>query len=275
VDRDARMLRSTPDNLSPPDGRFETAIVGDVHGCGEALARLLERLDSAAPTARVILVGDLLTKGPEPERVVELLRSRAAAGRPAEAVCGNHDRRMLAALIGVERGLPTYELPSAERRCFEALDRADRLADAKALLETTVQQVEIRDPRGFTVLHAGIDPSLGLDRTPDEVKWSIRSRDGERPWWEAYHGEDGLLVFGHKPQERPLRRYARGRLAAVNVDTGCVGGGDLTAYLVETDRFVAVRGRVASPRLRARADRAATLRRAASDARDQTRVGST
>ncbi|MFZ9691738.1 MAG: metallophosphoesterase, partial [Phycisphaerales bacterium] len=118
------MLRSTPDNLAPPVGRLETAVVGDVHGCGEALARLLDRLDSVAPQARVILVGDLLTKGPEPERVVELLRSRAAAGRPTAAVCGNHDRRMLAALVGVERGLPIYELPASERRCFEALDRA-------------------------------------------------------------------------------------------------------------------------------------------------------
>lgn len=268
------MLRPTSDNLPSPARHRETAVVGDVHGCGEALERLFDRLDDASPHVRVILVGDLLTKGPEPDRVVELLRRRAAEGRAAEAVCGNHDRRLLAAMLGVERGLPPYELPSGERRCFEILDRAGCLAEARALLEATVRRIEIRDPRGFTVLHAGIDPSLGLDRTPDELKWSIRSRDGARPWWECYHGEDGLLVFGHKPQDRPLRRHARGRLVAVNVDTACVAGGDLTAYLVDADRFVAVRGRVASPRLRPRPDRVSTTPRAASDARGRTRVGS-
>jgi hypothetical protein len=268
------MPRSTTSSFASSAHDREIAVVGDVHGCGEALARMFDRLDHAAPEARVILVGDLLTKGPEPEVVVELLRRRASEGRPAEAVCGNHDRRMLAAIIGVERGLPNGELPAPERRCFEALDRAGCLAEARALLEATVRRVEIRDPRGFTVLHAGIDPALGLDRTPDEVKWSIRSRDEARPWWAHYHGEDGLLVFGHKPQERPLRRYARGRLVAVNVDTGCAAGGDLTAYLVEADRFVAVRGRAAPVRLRPRSDRASTCPQAASPALARTRVGS-
>ena len=254
--------------------RRETAVVGDVHGCGAALERLLDRLDETHPTARVVLVGDLLTKGPEPHRVVETMLRRDAEDRPIESVCGNHDRRMLAAILAVERGLPAYELPAAERRCLEQLERHGCVAKAKALLESTIRRVDFRDPRGFTVLHAGIDPALGLDRTPDEVKWSIRARDGARPWWERYHGEDGLLVFGHKPQERPMRRYARGRLVAVNVDTGCAMGGDLTAYLVEADRFLAVRERTTPLRVTRRLDRSATRLRAASAAHARTHAGS-
>lgn len=248
--------------------------MGDVHGCGSALDRLLDRLDRSHPTARVILVGDLLTKGPEPHRVVEILRRRRGEGRPIESVCGNHDRRMLAALLAIERGLPEYELPSAERRCLEQLRRHDRVDEARSLLDEVTRRIEIRDARGFTVLHAGLDPALGLDRTSDEVKWSIRAREGERPWWDRYHGEDGLIVFGHKPQDRPMRRYARGRLVAVNVDTGCAMGGDLTAYLVEADRFLSVRGRTAPSRITRRSDRSATPLRAASDVRGRTRVGS-
>ena len=248
--------------------------MGDIHGCGSALDRLLDRLDETHPNARVILVGDLLTKGPEPHRVVEILERRAAEHRPIESVCGNHDRRMLAAILAVERGLPEYELPAAERRCFEQLARHRCVGPAKSLLEAVTSRVEIRDPRGFTVLHAGLDPALGLDRTPDEVKWSIRARDGIRPWWERYHGEDGLIVFGHKPQDRPLRRYARGRLVAVNVDTGCAVGGELTAYLVEADRFIAVRDRAAASRITPRPDRSATRRREASAAPGRTHVGS-
>ncbi len=269
------MPRRTPTSNSTPSSTFrETAIVGDVHGCGGALDRLLDRLDETHPNARVILVGDLLTKGPEPHRVVEILQRRDAEGRPIESVCGNHDRRMLAAILAVEHGLPRYELPAIERRCLEQLERHGCVAEAKSRLEDTTNRIEIRDERGFTVLHAGLDPALGLDRTPDEVKWSIRSREGVRPWWERYHGEDGLIVFGHKPQERPMRRFARGRLVAVNVDTGCAVGGDLTAYLVESDRFIAVRDRAAASRITRRADRSATRLRAASAAPGRTHVGS-
>jgi hypothetical protein len=35
---------------------------------------------------------------------------------------------------------------------------------------------------------------------------------------------------------------------AVNIDTGCVGGGRLTAYLVEADEFIAVESRQLSKR---------------------------
>lgn len=250
-----------------------TAVVGDVHGCGEALARLLERLDSEHPAAAVILVGDLLTKGPEPELVVEILRDRAESGRPLESVCGNHDRRMLAAILAVERGLPRAELPSAERRCLDRLERANRVDAARAILESIVTRVEIRTPMA-TVLHAGIDPARGLAATPDELKWSIRAREGERPWWEGYHGEDGLIVFGHRPQPRPIRRFARGRLVAVNVDTGCVVGGPLTAYLVGADRFVAVRTPAAGVAVNGTRRRDSSARRAASAAPARRTVGS-
>jgi len=221
----------------------EIAVVGDVHGCGRSLEALLDRLERESPQARTILVGDLLTKGDAPELVVELLRSRSASGASLEAVCGNHDRRMLAAILAVEHGGEVGDLPGTERRCFERLDRAGLLDAAREILEETVARIELRDSRGaWTVLHAGLDPRLGLAQTPDEVKWSIKARPGERHWWDAYAGADGLIVFGHKPVTTPIRRCVERRPVAVNVDTGCVYGGALTAYLVGADRFLRVPG---------------------------------
>ena len=58
-----------------------------------------------------------------------------------------------------------------------------------------------------------------------------------------YVGEDGLIVCGHKPVDAPIRSVRNARPVAVNVDTRCVAGGSLTAYLVEHDEFIAVESR--------------------------------
>ena len=260
----------------PESGLFdpaEVAVVGDVHGCGRSLEAMLQRLDREHPHARIVLVGDLLTKGDTPEVVVDLIRGRADSTRPIETVCGNHDRRMLAAILAVDHGASPEDLPRAERRCLERLERTGRLEAARSILADTVARVEIRDPaRAWTVLHAGLDPRLGLDRTPDEVKWSIKARPGERHWWDRYDGADGLVVFGHKPVTTPLRRCIDRRPVAVDVDTGCVYGGVLTAYLLVEDRFIRVPGpdsrrdADAEPIRRPRPRRDANDRRAASDA---------
>jgi diadenosine tetraphosphatase ApaH/serine/threonine PP2A family protein phosphatase len=232
-----------PSNLRPPlaadSEEREIAIVGDPHGCGLELEALLAGLDRVAPGARVILVGDLLTKGPSPEGVVGLLQRRRAEGRPIESVVGNHDWKVLGAIRAIDAGRSVEELVGTERRCVQRLLAAGCLDAARTLLLETVQQVEIRGS-GWTVLHAGIDPQLGLDRTPPHLKYTLKAAEGETPWWERYEGGDGLLAVGHKPLDAPLRRLVEGRPVAINVDTGCVYGGALTAYLLRQDEFVAV-----------------------------------
>ena len=66
--------------------------------------------------------------------------------------------------------------------------------------------------------------TLGEDRT---------NREGA-PWYEAYHGEQTVL-FGHWPAPRP-RRGPR----AIGLDTGCVYGYQLTAYVIETRELISV-----------------------------------
>jgi hypothetical protein len=76
--------------------------------------------------------------------------------------------------------------------------------------------------------------TLGLDRT---------SRFGT-PWYDVYEGRQ-IVLFGHWPSAEP-RRAAR----ALGLDTGCVYGYKLTAYVIELDEIVSVQARRAydSPR---------------------------
>jgi bis(5'-nucleosyl)-tetraphosphatase (symmetrical) len=227
-----------------PHSRANTVVIGDVHGCGSHLERLLQLIDRWYPGARTILVGDLFTKGPEPGRVVRAIMDRRAAGHRLDLVCGNHDLRLLGAVVRMQAGANLDLLPRTERLAIELLQRAGLMREATWILTEACDQPEVRHPRGlWTVMHAGIDPRLGIDATPDEVKIHLKAIDGEPNWWERYDGSDGLIVVGHRPvREAIILRDGRGKPYFANLDTGCAYGGALTAYCIEADQLLQVPG---------------------------------
>ncbi len=63
--------------------------IGDIHGCHAEFAELIEKLD-LAPTDRVVLAGDLVNRGPDSCRVIDLAKQIRAV-----ALLGNHELRLL------------------------------------------------------------------------------------------------------------------------------------------------------------------------------------
>ncbi|MBM4098940.1 MAG: hypothetical protein FJ260_03160 [Planctomycetes bacterium] len=236
---------AAPPGPAPPPAGRHTVAVGDVHGCGAELERLFAAIDADFPGARVVLVGDLFTKGPEPGRVVRAILDRRAAGHRAELVCGNHDLQLLGAIVRLQSGASVDLLPRTERVAIELLQRAGLLREATWLLTEACDRVEVRNAReGWTVVHGGIDPDLGLERTPDSLKIHVKAFEGEPNWWDRYDGRDGLIIVGHRPVKEPVvLRNADGRAYAVNIDTGCAYGGRLTGYCIEADRLLSVEAR--------------------------------
>lgn len=223
------------------------AVVGDIHGCGEEFRELLGRLDEVHPGLRVVPVGDLLTKGPRPDLVVRAILDRREAGRPVDLVCGNHEQLMLASLHLVDRGFPVADLGDSERNCLEILRKARLVRNAQALLteacDTIVRTGRTADGRTFHVVHGGIDPALGLRDTPDPIKVHVKAFGLDPHWWESYRGDDGLIIVGHLPLREPLVLRRDGRPIVVNVDTGCVRGNRLSAWLADEDRIESVPSR--------------------------------
>jgi len=232
------------ERTSPRNGRPATVVIGDVHGCGAHLERLLALVDRWFPDARTIFVGDLFTKGPEPGRVARAIIDRRARGLRVDLVCGNHDLRLLGAIVRLQAGANVDLLPRAERVATELLQRAGLMREATWLLTEACDRIEERHPRGlWTVMHAGIDPRLGIERTPDELKIHLKAIEGEPNWWERYDGSEGLIVVGHRPVLEPIvLRTEGGKAYAVNIDTGCAYGGALTAYCIEADQLMQVPG---------------------------------
>jgi hypothetical protein len=95
------------------------------------------------------------------------------------------------------------------------------------------------------VVHAGVRPGVPLDAQAADDLTALRTLGADRtsregtPWYEAYRGEQTVL-FGHWPASAPRRGPC-----AIGLDTGCVYGYELTAYVVETGDFISVKARKA------------------------------
>lgn len=204
-----------------------TLVVGDVHGCAEELARVLDVVHAE----RVVLVGDLYTKGPDPAGVWALIRDRGL-----EAVLGNHDQRLLDVLDGQRPG------DRAGHACVERLDAADP-AWRDHLRGLPLWR---EDVGGFTVVHAGVHPSGDLQRTTKGMAISMRrwpEGADEAPCWHEVYGGERRVIYGHDAR-RGLTWYERaGRPHVVGLDTGCVYGGVLTGLVVDDARLVQVPAR--------------------------------
>lgn len=170
-------------------------LIGDVQGCDAALARLLEQIDFSASRDRLILLGDLVNRGPESLAV--LRRVRALQGS-AEALLGNHDLHLLALAQGVRQ-------PGRLDTVADILGAPDRAA----LLEWLRRRPLALHERGVLMVHAGVLPRWTVAQTLSlaaEVQQVLRSPDwgvlmrqmyGNEPdaWDDDLQGADRLRVI--------------------------------------------------------------------------------
>lgn len=234
-----------------------TWIVGDIHGCADELAALVERLQIGR-TDRLIACGDLLHRGPDPLGVVDILQDVSA-----QFVLGNHEHAVLARFGLAPSGVEGVGVPASTALPEPTVDdlRGDgaqplqiERREARRVLAfltrhsghlLTNSRIEgagtTPDGRSWWLVHAGVVPGLPAERQPPELCMRLRRTAGRgRPYWfETWEGPE-LVLFGHTPSAVPRIRRWKGRLVALGLDTGCVYGGRLTAYSPELDEVHSV-----------------------------------
>ena len=197
---------------------MRTVIVGDVHGCRDELDDLLWKI-GAAKGDRVVFVGDVVARGPDPRGVLALARQLDAV-----IVRGNHEDKLLRS-----RSDPNVKLSSIHEETARKLGPDDWETLAETRLFFAVPQHEA------VVVHAGILPGVPVDLQTRETLLSIRTIDPSgapsdknagTPWGSVYRGPPHV-VFGHFAQKDvQIHPWATG------LDTGCVYGGALTAMVL-------------------------------------------
>ncbi|GGH83965.1 diadenosine tetraphosphatase ApaH/serine/threonine PP2A family protein phosphatase [Pullulanibacillus pueri] len=226
--------------------------IGDVHGCYEECVQLLTALGyewemelPRHPKGRLpVFVGDITDRGPASVKMIQLV-TRLVEAKLGLYVPGNHCdklyRYMLGRNVQIKHGLETTvaELDALERREYKRISHA-----FKTLYETSPLYLML-DEGKLIVAHAGIkERDIGKPmnkRIKTFVLYGDITGDTDfegRPirldWAKKYHGES-WIVYGHTPVHEPRIAFH-----SINIDTGCVFGGKLTAWRYPEMEIVSV-----------------------------------
>ncbi len=239
-------------NLKHEHGPFD--IIGDVHGCFEELQTLLERLGYEVvireasekvfavrhPQGRkAVFLGDLVDRGPATPDVLRLAMDMVASG---EAFCipGNHDIKLLRKLKGkdvqITHGLAEslaqleQESPAFKARVTTFLDGlvSHYVLDDGKLVVAHAGMKEAMQGRGSSAVRSF---ALYGETTGETDEFGLPVRYN---WAAEYRGR-AMVVYGHTPVPAPEWFNS-----TINIDTGCVFGGKLTALRYPEKELISV-----------------------------------
>lgn len=230
-------------NRRDDHGPFD--IIGDIHGCRSELETLLGRLGYDINAARhpdgrkVIFLGDLVDRGPDTPGVLRIVMKMVEAGA-ALCVPGNHDIKLLRKLRGkdvqITHGL-AESLAQLER---EPPEFRKQVMD---FIDSLVSHYVLDDGK-LVVAHAGMKESMQGRASAQVRDFALYGETtGEtdefglpvRHNWAAEYRGRAMVVYGHTPVPEP--EWLNG---TINIDTGCVFGGRLTALRYPEKELVSV-----------------------------------
>jgi serine/threonine protein phosphatase 1 len=225
--------------------------LGDIHGQKAQLDHALALIEAdGGRNAPLVVLGDLVDRGPDSRGVIDTLIAGQAAGRDWTVLQGNHDqlfldyldlgriysplvksgRSWLEAPIGGTATLASYGVSEPDVDVARAA-----VPDAHAAFLRALPRLHQVDDLLF--VHAGIDPKLPLEwQNPDELIWirePFLTYTDPLPW---------LVVHGHTAIDYPCHHGNR-----VNLDGGAGYGRPLVPAVIEAGQvwLLTDNGRVA------------------------------
>lgn len=233
-----KIARATP---QVPEGHRIYAI-GDIHGRDDLFAELIDLIErdkaEAEPAeAMLILLGDLVDRGPGSKQVVDRAIALAERWPNMRWLMGNHEEIFLKALegdprlvryfvqIGGEPTINSYGLTGDAYYCMGFDELAQQLPTIvpeghKRFLARSEDMVRVGD---YVFVHAGIRPGVAIDQQKSsDLRWIREEFLGDR----RDHGV--MIVHGHTITDDVETRANR-----IGIDTGAYRSGMLTAIVLE------------------------------------------
>lgn len=234
-------------NRKTETGPFD--IIGDIHGCYNELIALLTQLgyqvepashQAVPPTGRkAIFLGDLVDRGPKTPDVLKLVMRMVQEGT---ALClpGNHDSKLLKKLRGKNVQITHGLAESLQQLEAESPEFRKQTAE---FLDSLISHY-VLDGGRLVVAHAGMKENMagrGSGAVRDFALYGETTGETDqfglpiRYDWAANYRGQATVVYGHTPIPEPewINR-------TINIDTGCVFGGSLTALRYPERELVSV-----------------------------------
>ena len=207
-----------------------TIFIGDVHGCMDELLGLWKKLKIKA-NDKVFQVGDLVNKGPYSHEVIQF-----CIKNQIQSILGNHEIRLLDAYnANTIENLKDYDIET-----LKSLKSSDW-----SYIKKTPQYIYIKEKK-VVVVHAGFLPNEPWDKQSKAItsKIQVIDKNGEAqkrskepngtPWEKKWKGPP-LVIYGHTPRlDIERHKYS------IGLDTSCIYGHYLSAYVLEENRFIQV-----------------------------------
>jgi hypothetical protein len=261
----------------PSNGTTGVDVIGDVHGMIETYRALLSALGYARrggkwghPAGRrLVQLGDLVDRGPDPLGAVELTREIVESGA-GDFVLGNHEVNALGWFVGAREQTAGHrkQFQSTLRQIDEDPRRWDRCADFLRSQPLKLERYGMRFVHAAWMPDAieGLPPVLADDEgvrqtgkggryhgaIQDALKgpetaapeWhdehGIKRRKRRIRWWDAYDPAAPTVCFGHywfTGAPHPLGPGGN----AICLDYSCGRAGPLVALRWPERTFVSVR----------------------------------
>jgi hypothetical protein len=207
--------------------------IGDIHGCAFEFEKLLETI---APLAsdKIILLGDLVNKGPHSSRVIEIARRIGAI-----SLLGNHELRL-------KRYRHTKDISYLKKDDYPTLTQL-KASDWDYLESMPITHFD--ESLNTVFVHGGFLPQYPWHEQPVDVVTRIQVIDKMgRPkkrsdcetcpvWADKWQGPP-FVVYGHTPREDVYKTEW-----SICLDTACVMGGKLSALILPEKKLVQVRAK--------------------------------
>ena len=179
---------------------MNTYVIGDLQGCADELARLLDSARFDPASDRLWLVGDLINRGPKSVETLRLVRS---LGEACVAVLGNHDLSVLAQLCN----------PEKREHLKQTARSIDAAADAEELVRWLRHRPMAHAENGYLLIHAGLPPQWTVDEALNHARTVEAALRGDK------HHKYFASMYGDKPKSWDDRLHGHDRLRFI---TNCL-----------------------------------------------------
>lgn len=209
--------------------------ISDIHGCLDELCQLLKKV-SYSNSDRVILLGDLIDRGPNSIGVIE-----KAMECNFESVLGNHEDKYL---VYSKDTNSVKNMSNHKKQIFSEMKEKHL-----SWMQSLPDFIKVGN---LVALHGGCLPNIAIENQAHNEIIRIRYVDENNKftkhgkfWATKWTGPESI-VYGHYVHKGlSIRIDEHNGYSCYGIDTGCCFGGSLTAMIVDnnTKSFVSVQAK--------------------------------
>lgn len=209
---------------------MKTIVIGDIHGCYNELKELILTLETEGEynknTDKLIFLGDYIDRGDNSRLVIEYIRNLQKNNDNVIALMGNHEDMLLDYIDNADNTW-TWNGHTSTMDSYKGFDKQFR-KDVQWIRSLPLYH----EDEHFIYVHAGIDTYKPMEKQDRFTMLWIRE-----PFIYNTNEYHKKVIFGHTPTmslgegHKPVRTFINN----IDIDTGCVYGGALTALIINND----------------------------------------